>query len=237
MASVMQQSYNNIEHIIIDGDSKDGTIDLINKYKKNNVKFISEPDKGIYEALNKGIEIATGDIIGVLHADDTFYDDRVLEQVISIFKKESHVEVLSGSVVFFDSKKNNTENRIIRSQIFKPWMLRFGFMPAHTATFIRQTVFKKCGLYDDTFKSAGDFDFFLRLISVYKVKLFYFNKILVRMKTGGLSTSGIQSYIRTSNEILKALKKNGVYSNYLLVLLRLPIKQINKWIFKLRNVI
>lgn len=237
MASVMQQSYNDIEHIIIDGDSKDGTIDLINKYKKNNVKFISEPDKGIYEALNKGIEIATGDIIGVLHADDTFYDNRVLENVISVFKNENHVDALSGSVVFFDSKKNNTENRIIRSQIFKPWMFRFGFMPAHTATFIRQTVFKKCGLYDDTFKSAGDFDFFLRLISVYKVKLLYFNKILVRMKTGGVSTSGIQSYIRTSDEILKALKKNGVYSNYLLILLRLPIKQINKWIFKLRNVI
>ncbi len=237
MVSVTQQSYNNIEHIIIDGNSKDGTIDLINKYKKDNVKFISEPDKGIYEALNKGIEIATGDIIGVLHADDTFYDDQVLEKVISVFKKEKHIDVLSGSVVFLDSKKNNTENRIIRSQIFKPWMLRFGFMPAHTATFIRKTIFEKCGVYDDTFKSAGDFDFILRLISVYKVKLFYLNKILIRMKTGGLSTSGIQSYIRTSDEILKALKKNGVYSNYLLVLLRLPIKQINKWIFKLRNVI
>jgi glycosyltransferase involved in cell wall biosynthesis len=233
----MQQSHNNIEHIIIDGNSKDGTIDLINKYKKNNIKFISEPDKGIYEALNKGIEIATGDIIGVLHADDTFYDDQVLEKVISVFEKENHVDVLSGNVVFFDSKKDNTENRIILSHIFKPWMFRFGFMPAHTATFIRQNVFKKCGLYDEKFKSAGDFDFFLRLMSVYKVKLYYYNKILVRMKTGGLSTSGIQSYIRTSDEILKALKKNGVYSNYLLVLLRLPIKQINKWMFKLRNVI
>ena len=114
-------------------------------------------------------------------------------------------------------------------------MLRFGFMPAHTATFFKRSVFKQFGLYDVSFKTAGDFDFFLRLILVNKVKLFYFNKILVRMRTGGASTSGIQSYVNTTIEILHALKKNGFYSNYLFVLLRLPFKQINKWIFKLRN--
>jgi glycosyltransferase involved in cell wall biosynthesis len=233
--SVYKQSYSNIEHIIVDGNSKDGTLDVIQKYKKKNTKIISEPDKGIYDALNKGIKIATGDVIGILHADDVFKNNQVLKQVIKLFKQNIYIDALAGNVVFFNTKKNNIENRIIRSDIFRPWMLRFGFMPAHTATFIKRSVFKKFGLYDASFKSAGDFEFLLKLILVNKVKFFYLKKTLVRMRTGGVSTSGMQSYTRTSIEILYALRKNGFYSNYLFVLLRLPVKQIGKWIFKLRN--
>ncbi len=232
--SVASQTYKIIEHIVVDGSSTDSTMCIIKKYPHIK-KIISEPDKGIYDALNKGIKISSGDIIGILHADDIFYDNQILEEVIQLFKKYPNKYLLSGNVVFFDDVLNNTNNRIIRSGMFRPWMLRFGFMPAHTATFFRSSIFKKFGLYDPSFKSAGDFEFFLRLILVNKVKLFFLNKILVRMKTKGKSTSGIISYIRTSNEILNAFKKNALYSNYLFILLRLPLKQINKWIFQLMN--
>jgi glycosyltransferase involved in cell wall biosynthesis len=233
--SVKNQKFENIEHIVIDGRSKDKTLSIVKQYP-NISKVISESDKGIYDALNKGIKISSGDIIGILHADDIFYDNHVVDQISKIFKKNSRVEILSGNVVFFNQKKSNINDRIIRSDRFKPWMLRFGFMPAHTATFFKKSIFKNFGVYDTSFKSAGDYDFFLRLILVNKVKLFFINKILVRMRTKGTSTSGIQSYLRTSIEILNSLKKNGFYSNFLFVILRLPFKLIDNWIFKFKNI-
>ena len=232
--SVAKQNYGEVEHIIIDGGSTDKTIEIINSNKNKNLIILSEADKGIYDALNKGIKIATGNIVGILHADDIFSNPSVLGEVVKVIR-EKEVDIISGDVVFFDPKRKNIKNRVVVSSSFRPWMFRFGFMPAHTATFIRQTVFEKCGLYDDTFKSAGDFEFLLRIYLNKEIKISYFDKVLVYMRTGGLSTSGFKSYIRTSKEILKALKKNNIYSNYLFVLLRLPFKQIKKWIFKLRN--
>ena len=236
LTSVAQQNYNEVEHIIIDGGSTDKTIEIINSNKKKNLIFLSEADKGIYDALNKGIKIATGNIVGILHADDIFSNESVLDEVVKTIKKKK-ADIIFGNVVFFDPLKKNIKNRVVVSSFFRPWMFRFGFMPAHTATFMRKTVFKKCGLYDDTFKSAGDFELLLRIYLSKEFKISYFNKVLVYMRTGGLSTSGFESYMRTSKEILKALKKNNIYSNYLFVLLRLPFKQIKKWIFKLRNMI
>ena len=136
--SVKNQKFENIEHIVIDGRSKDKTLSIVKQYP-NISKVISEPDKGIYDALNKGIKISSGDIIGILHADDIFYDNQLVEQISKIFKKNSCIESLSGNVVFFNQKKSNINDRIIRSDRFKPWMLRFGFMPAHTATFFKKS--------------------------------------------------------------------------------------------------
>ena len=169
-----------------------------------------------------------------MHADDIFSHTSVLGQVVKEIK-EKRADILIGDVVFFDPRNKNINNRIIHSSSFKPWMFRFGFMPAHTATFVNKNVFNEIGLYDSTFKSAGDFDFFLRIYLNREYNIFYLNRVLVYMRTGGLSTSGFKSYIRTSQEILKALKKNNIYSNFLFVLLRLPFKQIKKWKFKLRN--
>ncbi|WP_440676606.1 glycosyltransferase family 2 protein [Candidatus Pelagibacter sp. HIMB1593] len=234
LTSVEKQNYSDVEHIIIDGGSTDKTIEIINSKKKKNLILLSEQDKGIYDALNKGIRISTGSVIGILHADDIFSDASVLGQVVKIIK-ERELDILTGNIVFFDPKRKNIQNREITSSLFRPWMFRFGFMPAHTATFVKKNVFNLIGLYDSSFKSAGDFDFLLRLYLKKKFKIFNLNRTLVHMRTGGLSTSGIKSYIRTSQEILKALKKNNIYSNFLFVSLRLPFKQIKKWIFKLRN--
>ena len=235
LTSVKQQNYSEIEHIIIDGGSTDKTIEIINSNKNKKLIFLSETDNGIYDALNKGIKIATGNVIGILHSDDIFSNTSVLNEVVKVIK-EKKVDILSGDVFYYDQQKKNIKNRVIVSSSFKPWMFRYGFMPAHTATFVKKNVFNKIGLYDSTFKSAGDFDLLLRIYLKKEFKIFYLNKVLVYMRTGGISTSGFKSYIRTSKEILKALKKNNVYSNFLFVLLRLPIKQIKKWIFKLRSI-
>ena len=136
--SVNNQSYDNIEHIIIDGGSSDGTRELIKNNKSRLLKIISEPDKGIYDALNKGISISTGNIIGILHSDDLFVDQEVLNLVNQTFVSNPDVEVVIGDILFFDKSTSNQKKRVIRSGKFKPWMLRFGFMPAHTATFLRR---------------------------------------------------------------------------------------------------
>ena len=232
--SVNNQNYDNIEHIIIDGSSTDGTLELLNKNSSNFTKFISEPDKGIYDALNKGISISSGDVIGILHSDETFKNESVIKLIQTIFIKNKNVDAVIGNVVFFNDNFPK-QKRIIRSDKFKPWMMRFGFMPAHTATFIRSSALKKIGNYQIDYRSAGDFEFFLRFFHVYKLSYYNINKILVKMRIGGTSTSGIKSYLRTSVEILKALKYHGIYSNIFFVLFRLPIKLFNQLIFLFRK--
>ena len=232
--SVLIQDYKNIEHIIVDGGSSDNTLKILNNYKFKKKKIILANKSKLYEAINIGIKESSGQIITVLNSDDIYNSPNTLSNVINFIKKKTE-KIFLGDVVYFNNQSFYKIKRYYSAKNFKRWMLKFGIMPPHTGSFIHRDIYNKYGFYDPNYKIAGDFDFFLRLILVNKVKLFYFNKILVRMRTGGASTSGIQSYIKTTIEILHALKKNGFYSNYLFVLLRLPFKQINKWIFKLRN--
>jgi glycosyltransferase involved in cell wall biosynthesis len=233
--SVKKQTHSEVEHIVIDGCSIDGTLSVLHQQKKNFSAFISEPDKGIYDALNKGITRATGDAIGLLHADDMFANNKVLSLVSKIFEINPEIDVIIGNAVLFDPCNSNIIKRIVRSNRFKPWMLRFGFMPAHTATFIRRSVFKKVGIYRNDYESASDFEFFVRLFWIYRVRCCYINQTLVHMRIGGKSTSGIKSYLKSSSEILHILREHRFYSNKLFVLSRLPIKWINNWMFCLWN--
>ena len=196
-------------------------------YKNQITTLISEPDNGIYNALNKGLKLATGDIVGVLHSDDHFFDKRVIESIINTFTKNKSIEMLFGNVIFFSNEKSFFHKRIYSAKRFKPWMLRFGFMPPHTATFIKRDLIKKIGLYDENYKSASDFDYILRALHVCKAKYYILNQPMIFMKLGGMSTSGMKSYIRTSFEIRKILVKNKIYSNWLFILIRLPVKLLN----------
>ncbi len=233
--SVKNQNYDDIEHIIIDGSSSDGTYELLKKNSHKFTKLISEPDKGIFDALNKGISISTGDIIGILHSDDTFENENVINLIQETFKNNSNVDAVIGNVVFFDKNFPQINKRLIRSNKFKPWMMRFGFMPAHTATFIRSSVINKIGNYKIDYRSAGDFEFFVRFFHVHKLNCYYLNKILVKMRMGGTSTSGVRSYFRTSIEILKALNQHRIYSNIFFILLRLPLKLFDQLIYLIRK--
>ena len=229
--SVISQDHKNIEYIIIDGGSKDNTLEIVNKYKSSITKIISEKDKGIYDGINKGIQIATGDIISLIHSNDIFVDTNVISKIDNIFYNNPDFDIILANLAF---KKNLDEKRITRyysAKNFKPWMLRIGFSPPHSSAFFRSEVFKQVGLYQTNFKIAGDFEYFVRCFLKYKLKFNYFDECLVYMSTGGTSGKNMLSYLISSKEINQSLKSNKIYSNIFFTLLRFPIKLI-QFIFR-----
>ena len=227
--SILNQSLyiqDKIELIIVDGGSTDGTYEkILQLNSKYELKFISEPDKGIYDAINKGLSISTGEIIGLLHSDDYYYDNNVIRDIFDYFINNEHIDVLSGNSEYY--KVDGSLSRYYSSRYFRPWMLRFGFMPSHTGTFIKKNVYDKIGHYSLNYKSAGDFEFFVRIFKQKSICYRYFDRNIMKISEGGMSSSGYKSFLRSSREIKKALTNNKILSNYFLILLRLPLK----WVF------
>jgi len=214
--TVLAQTYSGIEYIIIDGKSTDGTFDIIKSYGTLISKFVSEPDKGIYDALNKGILMATGDIVGILNSDDFFNDNTVIERVVASFD-ENDIEAVIADVQFVDPVKTSRVVRYYSSKKFTPRRFRFGFMPAHPGFYVRRELFEKFGYYKTDYKIAADFELLLRFILVEKIKYTYLEMPVVSMRTGGISNKSLMSYITLNKEILKACRENGVKTNYLLI--------------------
>lgn len=233
--SIASQCYVNVEHIVVDGGSKDGTIETLNHNRGNIDKLIIDTDYGIYDALNKGLRACTGDVVGILHGDDVYADSDVLLGVASLFYENPSVDIIYGDAMFFRTPSSRHPTRYSKGRYFSTWMMRFGFMPPHTATFVRTAVFKKIGTYDKTYKSAGDFEFLLRVFCKHRLKSLYWNKTAVYMTQGGLSTSGLGSIRRTTDEMSRALADHGIYSNYFFLGLRLPIKLITEVLFRKRS--
>ena len=230
--SVLAQNYTNIEYIIIDGQSTDNTLSIIKEYKGDIAQCVSEPDLGIYDAMNKGIVLATGDVIGILNSDDFYPHKDVISQVVSVFHDSRDASVVVGNVSFVLPNNLDKPTRLYSSFRFKPWMMRFGFSPAHPATFIKKIIYEKVGCYKCDYKIAADFEWFVRAFLVNDLDCSKLNETLVIMREGGVSTSGLNSYFASSKEQLRALLDNGVYSNMFFVYLRLPIKLLHKLIRK-----
>jgi len=222
--SLKNQRYKNYQSIVIDGKSSDSTVAIIKLLEIPNMTILSEPDCGIYDALNKGIRLSQGEIIGVLHSDDYFIDDFVLQDVCNIFERDSDIDAVIGNVEYFAKHNSKKVTRFYKSNKFKKWMFRFGFMPAHTATFIKKDRLNSLNGYDIFFKSASDFDLLLRLFQLSDLKYKNLNRVIVRMSEGGTSSSGWESIKRTTKEIHKSLKKNNIYSNILFLSIRIPAK-------------
>lgn len=222
--SVASQSYPDIEYIVIDGNSNDGTLDILKARKDDIHILISEPDKGIYDAMNKGIKQATGDIIGIINSDDFFYDNNVIERVVESFKLDSSVQAVYSNIVFINNHVEQKTIRYYSSQLFRPWMFRFGFQPAHPTFYVKREVFDQYGFYRTDLKIAGDFELLLRFLVKYKIKYKYIKDVWVKMRIGGVSTSGINSIIRLNSEVLYACKCNNIYSNYIMIYLKYLIK-------------
>ena len=209
--SVLSQTYQNVEYIIIDGGSVDGTISVIEKYSSKIDKIISEYDNGMYDALNKGIKIATGEIIGILNSDDFFCNNNILNLIADKFNEKLELDAIIGDVAFV-----NKFNKIIRHCSAKEWNIsefKLGNMPPHPSFYCKKSCFNKFGYYNSKFKIAGDFELFVRFFYIYKINYSYIPITMVNMRTGGLSTSGINSTLTINREILQALKINGLKSN------------------------
>lgn len=204
--SVNSQTYPNIEHIIIDGASNDNTIEIIKDIPNRVAKIISEPDNGIYDALNKGIQYSSGELIAFLHADDEFATPQTIANVVEQFGNDD-VSGVYGNLIFV-----NKENKVIRkweSGIFNPSMVKKGWMPPHPTLVLHKTVYHRYGLFNPSFRIAGDYDFMLRIMLAKDIYLKYIPEIITRMRIGGTSTGSIKGIICKSREDIKAMKNNG----------------------------
>lgn len=204
LSSVLFQSLEEFEYLVIDGGSIDGSLDLFSSFKSDNFKFISENDNGIYDALNKGIILSTGDIIGILHSDDIYPDPEILEKIVELFKR-TNCDGVYGDLNFI---KDGQTIRKWESCKFNSSLLVKGWMPAHPTLFLKREVFQKHGLYDISFKIAADYDFILRIFKDESLKFEYLPLVITNMSIGGVSTAGFKNLVRKSYEDWLVLKKN-----------------------------
>lgn len=225
--SVLSQLYSPIEYIIIDGNSTDRTKEIIQSYSTKISKFISEPDNGIYYALNKGINLATGEIIGFLHADDTYTNPEVIAKVADSFLKFPEIWAVYGNLQFVSQKDPSSVVRTWKSIPFHKSLLAKGWMPAHPTLFLKKEVYTKFGQFDIQYKIAADYDFMLRVLSQPGFKAVHIPEVLIKMRMGGASTGKIKNILRKSKEDLLILRKNKVGNFF--TLLRKNFSKLNQF--------
>ena len=222
MESILNQTFQDFEYIIVDGASKDATLDIIREYEprfQGKMRYLSEPDKGIYDAMNKGFAMATGDVIGILNSDDFFTSDDVLQTVVDGFAGE-YVDAVYADIHYVNTDDLTKCVRYYSSSVFRPWMMRFGMIPAHPSFYCRKAVYDQYGSFDTTYRIAADFEILLRLIFIHRIRTRYVKKDFVTMRLGGASTTGYGSWSLIMKEHLQIMKQHGVVTNRFLLSLR-----------------
>ena len=213
--SVASQSYPDIEYIIVDGGANDGTQDLVKKHADLVTQFISEPDNGIYDAYNKGISLASGDVIGFINADDFFADDHVLEDVAKRFSDPS-VDVVFGDLCYVKQDDTDKIVRYWKTSEYEPGKFEQGWCPPHPTFYVRNKVYKRPeGKYDTEFKLAADLEMISRCLVVDKYKSSYIPRVLVKMRLGGATNQSLSNILKQNREIIRALNKNGLKISFL----------------------
>lgn len=226
--SVLSQTYPNIEYIVVDGGSTDGTTELIKSFGDKISKFKSEPDKGIYDALNKGILLATGDIVGIINSDDIFYNNYVIEKVAGTFM-ENQIDAVFGDVQFVNSINISKIVRYYSSKYFNINKFRYGFMPAHPSFYVKRELFQTLGYYKTDYEIAADFELLVRFMYINKIQYMYLEMPFVSMRTGGVSNKSIRSNLLLNKEIARACRENGVHTNYLNIYSKYLCKIFEFW--------
>ena len=209
--SVIKQDYNNIEYIIIDGCSIDNTLNIIKHYNDRVSKFISEKDYGIYDAINKGIKLSTGDIIGILNSDDVFYDDQVVSKIANAFDSNFNLDSIIGDIVFINNKEQ--VHRKYTASNWNPKKFAWGMMPPHPTFYCKKIIFEKFGFYRTDFKIAADYELMMRFLLVKKITYKYLPMVFVKMSLGGASTKNLNSKLLINKEVLKACNLNNIKTN------------------------
>ncbi|MEO6548208.1 MAG: glycosyltransferase family 2 protein [Ferruginibacter sp.] len=229
--SVINQQYENIEHIIIDGKSTDNTLDIIRQYDAHIYKWISESDKDMYDALNKGISLATGDIIGILNSDDMFASNDVISSIVDCFN-EHKLDAIYGDLVYVD--KDNT-NRIIRywkGLTYNRFHFNYGWMPAHPTFYVRRELIDEYGGYRTHYFTASDYEFMARYLYLYRISARYLPKLIVKMRNGGQSNITLKSRLRANRRDYLAMKRNRIPFPFLASVLK-PIIKLHQYYYSL----
>ena len=226
--SVVNQTYPNIEYIVIDGGSTDNTLSIINKYKEQITTIISEKDKGIYDAINKGINLATGDIIGNLNSDDFYIDNNVIADVVAKFEEEQ-TDTLYGDLYYVDALDTNKIVRYWKSKQYKEGLFLKGWMPPHPTFFVKKEVYQKYGLFDLQFKSAADYEIMLRFIHRFNVSISYLPRVIVKMRVGGVSNASLKNRLKANKEDRKAWEVNGLKPHVFTLIFK-PLSKILQFV-------
>lgn len=226
--SVLQQNYPHIEYIVVDGMSSDGTKDILKGYANRITKIISEKDKGMYDALNKGIALATGDVVGLLNADDFFASKDVVSKIAEAFTT-SKADVLYGDLWYVDQQDTDKPLRKWRSKPYKHGMFQWGWMPAHPTFYAKRELFEKYGSYRLDLGSACDYELMIRFMHKYKLKSVYLPKLMVKMRAGGMSNSSLENRRKANKADLKAMKINGIKFPGLAAFLK-PVRKIRQFL-------
>ena len=225
--SVLSQDYDNIEYIIVDGASTDGTVEVVNeaikKHNERNIKLLSEKDNGIYDAMNKGITLATGDVIGILNSDDFYINNDVISTVVNAFMAKN-VDSVFADLVYVRAEALDKIVRYYSSASFNPKKMAYGWMPAHPTFFAKKEMYEQYGLYKTDYRIAADYELIARFLVKNKVSYSYIPKVLVKMRTGGASTRNLKSNWILNKEILRACAENGIKTNIIKVLSKYPAK-------------
>ena len=212
--SVIKQDYVNIEYIIIDGGSSDNTLSIVKDYKEYVTVLVSEPDKGVYDAMNKGIRLATGDVIGFLNSDDLYENDRVLTKVAQIFIDNPLIQASYADLIYTAKHDTSKNIRYWKSNDFSYGLFSKGWSPPHPTFFVRSCIYKKFGNFKLNYKIASDIDLMMRFIEVKKINTHYMSEVLVKMRMGGISNKNLKNIVKLNIEILNALKSYNLPYNY-----------------------
>lgn len=228
---VLNQSYKNVEYIVIDGGSTDGTVDIIRKYEKFISMWISEPDSGIYDAMNKGIRLTTGEVVGILNADDVYNNNLVLNKIAGVFV-ESSVDVCYSDLVYVDKYNLSKVIRYWKSHDYLDGLFGRGWAPPHPTFFVRRAVYEKYGVFDLNYKLAADFELMIRFLGRFNIASVYIPTVLVKMRTGGATNKSVINIIKQNIEICRAGKKNNVYISPFALTFNKSLNRITQFISK-----
>ena len=214
--SVASQSHNNIEHIVIDGASTDGTLSLLNSKIDRLATLVSELDEGIYDAMNKGIKIAKGDIIGFLNSDDFYANNEVISKVVSEFKKEPSLDACYADLIYVNQSNTSKIVRNFKSSEFRQGLFSKGWCPPHPTFFVRRSVYERYGNFDLNYRIASDVDLMMRFLEIHKIKSRHIPEVWVKMRMGGTTNKNFKNIWAQNQEVLSSFDKNGLSVNLII---------------------
>ena len=232
--SVLGQTYPDIEYIIVDGQSTDGTVAIVESYGTKIARFVSESDKGLYDAMNKGISLATGAVIGLLNADDFYRHDRVIANMAALLARTGS-DAVYGDMIYVDRHDTRKVKRYWRAGWYEEGAFRWGWMPGHLSFFARRSLYEQYGLFRLDMKSAADYELLLRFVHKNKARLSYMNEVTIVMRTGGISNSSLKNRLRANRDDRLAWKLNGMKPNFFTLWLK-PLRKLGQYVRKPPNV-